>query len=203
MRTIHEIEASGSEQAAEIVRDWYEARDRIARQTVDIDGPHAELLTPEQRMRAAAEQKAAQAAQKAQEYRSEYEEFTSQRNEDVLSRKQFLHKELYAATPENAAIFANAALATDEQLAEMVEMAHSTGLAEVGRAAFVAAQRRELGEVVAAYFDKLNPEARELYQEYSQAPSEESLENRLADAETIFAAPEPSEFTSPSYAGMA
>jgi len=187
--TIYEIEKVGSERATELVRDWYTTLDEIKASRVEISGPHADLLTEEQRLQAAADAKAQKAAQKAQEYRSDYEELTQGRNDAVRSRTRKLHKELM--TVESTSALAEARKGDVGALLDMVDMAAHAGNPEFARAAFSVAAKRQLGDVVAAYFDKVAPEARDLYAEYSQAPTEETLENRLADAARIFAAPDP------------
>jgi hypothetical protein len=76
----------------------------------------------------------------------------------------------------------------------MLELAIHADNAELGRAVLTAAEQRGLGKLMNRYFDQMNPEAGELYQEFRAAPSEEDLERRLADAETHFAAPDASYF---------
>lgn len=191
-RTIHEIEESFGEKAAGILRVWYETRDEIARSSVRVEGPHADLLTGAQRAQAAYEQKALRARARAEEYRQEYLELTEEHNHAVRARVRFLRKELYAV--ENAEVLSRAALATDAQLGAMMELAATTGNTDLGRAAFVAAEQRRLGEVVAAYLDRANPKARELYEELEAAPSEEGMGRKLADADGFFAPPTAADF---------
>ncbi len=191
-RTIPETEETYGQRASEILRTWYEAQGEIARSSETVEGPHASLLTDAQRAAAAREQKAERARAEAESYRREYRELTEERNAAVRARTRSLHKELYAV--ESADVLSRAALATDAQLGAMTELAATTGNAELAKAAFVVAEQRQLGEVMGAYFDRTNPKARELYEEWRAAPTEEVLERRLSDADKLFAAPTPADF---------
>jgi hypothetical protein len=53
----------------------------------------------------------------------------------------------------------------------MLELAIHADNAELGRAVLTAAEQRGLGKLMNRYFDQMNPEAGELYQEFRAAPS--------------------------------
>jgi hypothetical protein len=192
MKTVQEIEEGFGEKANGILRAWYETKDDIARSSARVEGPHAELLTDAGRAQAAREQKTEHARAKAEEYRREYRELTQERNDAIRARKRSLHKELFAL--ENAEVLSRAALATDAQLGALMELAATTGSADMGRAVFAVAEQRQLGEVMNRYFTAVAPGMREAHEEYRAAPSEETLERRLTDAETLFAAPTAQDF---------
>ena len=191
-RTIQEIEASYSERATRLLRGWYERRDVIAGATEAVEGPHAELLTGAQRAEAAYQQKAERAGAEAEGCRREYLELTEERNAAVRARVRSLHKEVYAV--EGADVLSRAALATDAQLGAMTELAATTGNVELGRAVFVAAEQRGLGEVTSRYLDAMGEDARQAYEELRAAPSEESMERKLEDADKLFPAPTAQDF---------
>ena len=48
-----------------------------------------------------------------------------------------------------------------------------------------AAEQRGLGDLVARYFDEVDPEARDLYNEWLEAPSPQVLERQIEGVETI------------------
>ena len=187
-KTIQQTEETYSEQAAELIRGWHTAQDEISNSPVSVEGELADLLTPAQRFQAEREMKAARASREADHYRRDYEELQEARNDVVRDRVRALRKDLYAV--ENADVLTRAAATTDDQLRELAELSATTGSSELGRAAFVVADRRGLGGVLASYF-QANPEAHALYEELQAAPSEETMERRLADAATLFAAPTP------------
>jgi hypothetical protein len=56
---------------------------------------------------------------------------------------------------------------------------------------FVAAEGRGMGDLMAQYFDRLNPGGRELYEEYSEIPPPESLERQAKGVETVIPDPSP------------
>jgi hypothetical protein len=55
---------------------------------------------------------------------------------------------------------------------------------------FVAAEGRGMGDLMAQYFDRLNPGGRELYEEYSEIPPPESLERQAKGVETVIPDPD-------------
>jgi hypothetical protein len=191
-RTIWEIEEDYSEQATRLLRGWYEGKERIARATEAVEGPHTGLFTDAQRAKAAYQQKAERASAEAERRRREYLELTEERNAAVRARARSLRKEVNAV--ENSEVLTRAALATDAQLGAMAELAATTGNAELGRAVVVVAEQRGLGEVTSRYLDAMGEGARRAYEELKAAPSEEALERKLADADKLFPAPTPADF---------
>ena len=70
---------------------------------------------------------------------------------------------------------------------------------DLGRAVFVAAEGRGMGDLMAQYFDRLNPGGRELYEEYSEIPPPESLERQAKGVETVI--PDPDRLMPPATVG--
>jgi hypothetical protein len=70
---------------------------------------------------------------------------------------------------------------------------------DLGRAVFVAAEGRGMGDLMAQYFDRLNPGGRELYEEYSEIPPPESLERQAMGVETVI--PDPDRLMPPATLG--
>jgi hypothetical protein len=180
---IHEAQANYSEKAAGILREWHETLDEITRSHEPVEGEYLERLTDTQREQLLREQKAERAHAERENYVRQYRELTEEHHEQVKKRTRFLGERLFKV--EDAGALARAALATDTQLGTLMELAAQSGNAELGRAAFVAAEQRGLGELIAAFFDRIDPEARELYEEFKAAPSEEIMQRREAGVETI------------------
>jgi hypothetical protein len=191
-RTIQEIEGSYSERATRLLSGWYERWGEIASATETVEGSHADLLTGAQRAEAAHQQKAERARARAEECRRECLELTEGRNAAIRSRARSLRKEVYAM--ENADVLSRAALATDAQLGAMAELAAGAGSSELAKACFASAEQRQLGEVMARCLDAMGPGARGAHEELKAAPSEESMERKLADADKLFPAPTPADF---------
>jgi len=191
-KTIQETEASFGERAAVILRGWYQAQDEITREIEYVEGPHADILTDRQRAEIAATQKAERAGAKGEEYRREYQALMEERNEAVRTRTSALREMLFK-TPDTDAL-SRAALASDTGLGAMLDLAAHADNKDLAHAVFVAADQRGLGDLLSTYFERIDPDARPLYEEFKAAPSEEVLERRLGDAETLFAAPEASHF---------
>jgi hypothetical protein len=70
---------------------------------------------------------------------------------------------------------------------------------DLGRAVFVAAEGRGMGDLMAQYFDRLNPGGRELYKEYSEIPPPESLERQAKGVVTVI--PDPDRLMPPATVG--
>jgi hypothetical protein len=117
---------------------------------------------------------------------------TEERNDAVRSRTRYLRKAIFAV--ENEDVLSRVALATDAQLGAMMELAATTGSAELGRTVFVVSEQRQLGEIVNRYLTTVAPEAGEAHEELRTAPSEEALERRHSDADRLIAAPDASDF---------
>jgi hypothetical protein len=191
-KTIQETEASFGERAAGILRGWYQAQDEITRSVEPVEGPHADILTDGQRAGVVRTQKAERARQAAEGYREQYRKLTEERNAALRTRTSALREMLFK-TPDTDAL-SRAALASDAGLGAMLVLAAHADNKDLAHAVFVAADQRGLGDLLSTYFERIDPDARPLYEEFKAAPSEEVLERRLADAETLFAAPEASHF---------
>jgi hypothetical protein len=191
-KTFQAIEADYSERASALLRDWFAATDAIARAPEVVEGPHAELLTDAQRAEVGQRQKASRAQARAEECRREYIALTEERNRALTARVWSLREGVYAV--DNTEVLTRAALATDAQLGAMAELAATTGNDELGRAVFMAAEQRELGDVMHRYLDAMGEDAREAYEELKAAPSEEAMERKLADADALFAPPAAQDF---------
>ncbi len=190
-QTIQEAEAAYSEQAASLVRAWHSAQDQISLSPETVEGPHVDMLTDAQRFQASREQKAERASTEADHYRRQYTELQEERNNAVRDRARALRKELYAV--ENADVLTRAALATDDQLRSLMDLAATTRNPELASSVFVVAEQRGLDGVMSAYF-QADPEAHALYEELQAAPTEGSMERRLADASVLFAPPTPVDY---------
>jgi hypothetical protein len=202
-KTIYETEATYGERAAGILRSWYEARDEIVRSYEPVEGGFSEYLTDEGRAQVVRERKAERASAEAENYRREYRQLVEENNARVQRRRGFLGQRLFkvAGTPGEAAL-PFASIATEEQLLGMLEDSVAAGSLDQAHAVFVVARRRQLPDVMGAYFEKADPEARELYREWEAAPSDETLEHRLVDIETMIAPPSPADFAAvPTFGG--
>jgi hypothetical protein len=117
---------------------------------------------------------------------SSYTEQVEYYHRQLEKRANHIKGELFRV--EDAGALSRAATATDAELGAMLEIAAQAQNSELGRAVFVSAEQRGLGNLMKDYFDKLNPEGRELYGEWSEIPPQEVLERQL-DIEAILPAP--------------
>jgi hypothetical protein len=146
-------------------------------------GRYAERLGPQERMALMREQKTA----RAQESRSRTLEAylgEVERYQTALSKRaDFLRGRLFKV--EDAGTLTRAALATDTELGILLDLAARAENAQLGRAVFAAAEQRGLGNLMAQFFDRIDPEARELYNEYRGIPPPQILERQRENAELI------------------
>lgn len=120
-----------------------------------------------------------------------------QRNEQLERRERELKRHLFGAPgylasneqhQQFASALAQAATATDEQLASMADLAAKTGSSIVGKAVFAAAHERNLGQVMSTYLQN-NPAERDYFEELSSMPPVEQREEQLRTAGTILSPP--------------
>ena len=78
-------------------------------------------------------------------------------------------------------------------------MASNAGSEDLARAVLVAAHRRGTGDIMARYFEHVDPEARELYGEWTDVPAAEVLERQKDSIERVVQMPDPDSLTSPVY----
>lgn len=120
-----------------------------------------------------------------------------QRNETLEKREGELRRRLFGAPAaptgssegqQFGSALAQAALATDEQLASMAEMAAKTGSSHLAKAAFATAHERGLGGVMNTYLQN-NPADRDYFEELSYMPDAEQREQVLRTAGTVLPGP--------------
>ncbi len=198
MKTIHEIKAEFGERSAGIANRYREELDAITAASSPEDGRYLDLLSAEERMRLLREQKAQRANEARSEalegYRDELERYRLELNK----RSSHLKARLFGVG--DATALSAPVGKSEEQLREMLEVASHAGNADLARAVFVAADKRNLGDLMAEYFDKVDPEARDLYEEWRAIPPAEVLERQQESAELIIPNADPASLMPPARA---
>jgi hypothetical protein len=190
MKTIYEIAEQFSSEGPSVINNYYTELDEIRGIRQSEAGSYLDRLTDEQRMGLLRDQKMEKATESYEHAFARYEGQVEYHESQLEKRGNYITGELFKV--EDAGALARAATASDAELGAMLELAAQAQNAELGRAVFVAAEQRGLGNLMKDYFDKLNPEGRELYEEYLAIPSPEILERRR-DIESILPAPNPDE----------
>jgi hypothetical protein len=186
-KTIGEIQQEYSTRAAEILSRYHDALDEIKEDREPETGAYLDRLSDAQRNELLMEQKGTRVDQERARTIDEYTEHLESYHSELQSRAQWLHERLYKV--ENTTALANAAAAEEEALGTMLNIAAQAGDKDLARAVFVAADSRGLGEVVACYFDEVDPDARTLYNEWRQVPPREVLERQVSGVEQIIHRP--------------
>jgi hypothetical protein len=189
MRTIGEIRQAFGKAGADVVNGHRDALEAIAAETEPEGGRYLDRLSDEERMRLLREQKAERANESREAAVEAYEEALDRYAGDLSRRTDELKGRLFGVS--DAGALSRAALATDTELGALLEIAATARNPELGRAVFVAAEQRDLGDLMARYFDGLDLEARELYAEWSEIPPAETLERQRESVGAILPEPDP------------
>lgn len=192
-RTIQEIKEEFSTSSASILNGYHDTLAEIKAGREPEAGGYLDKLTDEQRMSLLREQKMERAEEATRQAREDYTAELQRYHKELMGRRDYLRERLYKV--EDAGALSRAALARDAELGTLLELAAQASNPELGRAAFVAAEQRGLGDLMAAYFDRIDPEARELYQEWAQIPPQEILDRQRESVERLLpsGAPTPDE----------
>src|SRR5215211_1531836 len=182
-RTIPEIQEEAGRIGSEILTDWHNTLDAIKGDREPEAGLYLDRLNDEQRMALLREQKERSMdearARTIEEYRANRERY----RDEALARTARLKRELFGE--HHAERIERMALASEEELARLMDRASFTESQELAQAVFMEAHSREAGDLVARYFDEVDPEARDLYNEWREAPGAEVLERQIESVETI------------------
>jgi hypothetical protein len=189
-RTVGDIQQEHASRMGELLSGYQDTIDEIRAETQPESGEYLDLLEGSQQrglLREQKEQKATEAHSKVvAEYRASVERYHSELDE----RRGELQTRLYGVSgSEGAATLSRAALASEDELAMLMDVAATTGNTELAKAAFVAADRRGMGDLVARYFDEVDPDARGLYQEWHEIPPDEVLARQLDNVDRVISPP--------------
>ncbi len=188
-RTIHEIREAHGETAASILNAHNEFLGEIAAERGPEEGRYLDRLSGQERMRLMREQKTERARESQRAAKEAYTAEIERYRAELSARVGYLRGRLFKV--EDAGALSRAALATDTELGTLMEIATHAGNVELGRAVFVASEQRGLGNLMTRYFEQLDPEARELYEEWTRVPPAEVLERQIQSIETVIPEPDP------------
>jgi hypothetical protein len=196
MKTVQEIQAEHARNAAEIMNSYLDAVDEIKAQRQPEAGAYLDRLTSEQKIALLREQ----AAEKAKVARNRalpaYREEVERYQEELAKRKTHLKKRLFAVEgPDGAAALSRTVTATEGELSAYLDVAEQAGNTELARAVFVAAERRGTGDLMARYFDGTDAEARGIYAEWSELPTESALRRQREVVEDVVQLPDLDQLT--------
>jgi hypothetical protein len=193
MKTIGEIQEEFASKSGEILNGHLDDVSRIKARSELTDGAYLDRLSPEQRMSVLREEKAEEARGVSEKAREAYAQEVESYLQDIAKRALYLRERLFEV--EDAGALSRAALATDAELSTLMNIAAKAGNRELGKAVFAVAEGRGMGDLMMAYY-RLDPEAEELYAEYTSIPSEEILECRANSAEALIPDPDPDSLVS-------
>ncbi|MDP9479063.1 MAG: hypothetical protein M3R38_25855 [Actinomycetota bacterium] len=198
MKTIAEIRAEHSAKAGTIMGRYQDEIGEIRSTKTLPEGAYLDRLTDAQRfglLREQKQQKAADAHERTlREYGAEVERYQA----ELAERTNALKGRLFGVA--DAGALSRAALADEGELSTLLEVATQAGNEDLARAVFVAAHHKGAGDLVARYFDGIDPEARGLYGELTDAPSPELLERQRTTVERVVQMPDPDSLTpSPAF----
>ncbi len=188
-KTIPEIREAFGRAQMEIIGGHRDALDAMRDEREPEAGAYLDRLTDEQRMNLHREQKTERARESHGAAVEAYTEALERYEGDLSRRTDELRERLFKVESADAGM--KAALATDTDLGTMLEYAIQSSNGDIARAVFTAADQRGLGDLMARYFDRMDPDARELYSEWSEIPPAESLERQRESVGVVLPEPDP------------
>ena len=191
-KTVQEIQDSHGRTAAEILTGYHAEIDAIKEEREPEAGAYLDRLTDEQRMNLTREQKTERATAARREALEAYTAAVEGYHEGLKERQGHLKGRLFGVDgPDGAAALSRTVTASEGELAAYLDVAELSGNRDLARAVFVAAERRGSGDLMARYFDNVDPEARGLYEEWVSVPLAEVLERQREGVGTILPEPDP------------
>lgn len=187
MKTVQEIQTEHGDNSGRIMNSYLDAIHEIRDTRQPEAGAYLDRLSGEQRMALLREQALEKAGEAHTRTLRAYTEEVERYLSEIAQRRTHLKGQLFRVKSTEA--LASAATASDAGLGAMMEMAAQTGNTELGRAAFVGAHQRGLGELVAAHFDQIEPASRALYEEWSELPDESALQRERDNVEAVVQMP--------------
>ncbi len=189
MKTIHEIQAEHSARAGRVMTRYQDEIQQIRAEKKLPDGAYLDRLTDAQKFQFLREQKAQKAAEAHKRAVREYVREVERYQSELSKRTNALKGRLFGVA--DAGALSRASSADEGELSEMLEDANLAGNEDLARAVFVAAHRRGAGDLMGRFFDGTDPEARELYHEWTDAPPPELLERQRSSVERVVQMPGP------------
>jgi hypothetical protein len=183
--TIQEIRASYDQQSAGRLSEWYRRVEEIASEREPEGGELLDYLNPQQRGEVLLDQMSKKVdeerAARIEEAMSAFDAFQDKHE----MRAAWLDLRLFHVEDAGQMV-ASAVMASDEQLAQLLEAAKRTNSLDLARVVFGEAERRGgLPEIIEGYFE-MDLEARDLLEESRQAFSPEDLERKRGTIEALF-----------------
>jgi hypothetical protein len=174
MKTLKEIQEEHGTNTATILTGWMDTQDGIRNAGLE-PGPYTDRSSSVQRLSARQDQAIAKAKEAHEKARRDYLAEVGRYEQRVYEKRQELRRENFYV--ESTQAVAAALGASDAALMDMIQTAELSGNEELGKAAFVAAHRRGLGDVMNAYLEA-NPERRDPYEQWLSLPSEGDLQKK-------------------------
>jgi hypothetical protein len=197
-KTIPETRAEHGREQAEILTARQDAVDEIAAKGSE-GVSHRDKLSYGQVRSIMVEEKTAREEGNRTQTREALDAAHGRYEAALSERIGFLKERLYGiAGPDGAAALSRVALASEEELSTMMDIAAQAGNNELAKAAFVAAERKGLGDLMDRFFREVDPEARALYQEWAEIPPAEVLKRQRENLSALVQKPDPDRFIPPA-----
>jgi hypothetical protein len=192
MKALAGIIAEHQKNAAEIMLGYEDAKAQIRAEAEPEEGRYLERLEPGQRYALMREQKQQRANQAHRDTLEAYTAEVERYHNELAQRRTHLKRHLFGVDgPDGAAALSRTVTASEGELAAYLDVAIQAENQDLARAVFVAAERRGAGDLMARYFDEVNPDARALYAEWSDLPTQDALERQRESVERIVQPPDP------------
>jgi hypothetical protein len=197
-KTIQQIREEHGQKAAGILLGYYAEIDALREERKPEAGGYFDRLSDEQRMTLLRDQKREKADAARRRSIAEYRRQFSAYERSLAARREDLQGRLFdVGGSEGAGMLAKTMLADEGELSALLDVAATARNAELSRAVFVAADRRGLGDVLSRYFSEVDPGAQDLYHEWQELPTSESLDRQHEDIPQMLPSPDASRLEAP------
>jgi hypothetical protein len=192
MKDLQTIQNEHSASATEIMNGYLDAINDIKSIREPDEGAYLDRLNDDQRLGLLREQKMERANEAHEQTIKAYTEEVERYHSQLSQRRTHLKKQLFHVDgPDGAAALSRAAIASEGDLAGLLDVAQQASNKDLARAAFVVAERKGYGDLLSRYFNEVDPDARSAYQEWSQLPSEEIQARQRENISRVIQPPDP------------
>ena len=170
-RTIWQIQEDLSSAVTAALSAYHDKKNEIAAQREPENVAYLDQMDNGSRMNVLNKQKMEKAQGLPEEAREAYREALANHREEIAKRAAKIKADLFHV--ENVEAVAVAASAGDDVLLGLLDHAADAGQTDLAKAIFLTATKRERGDVIKEYLDRVAPDARELYEELQAVPGDD------------------------------
>jgi hypothetical protein len=187
--SIQSIRSDYGREQTEIMHEYGNSVDEVA--SKGSEGvAHRDFMSYGQVEAIMIEEKQAEIAEHATQAREALRAAHERYESRLAERAGAVREQLFGGI-ENTDALTRAALASEEELRELIDMASFTGSKDIARVAFIVSAKRGYGDLVNRYLNEIDGSSatRDLYEEWTQIPSAELLDRQRENLDRLVSVP--------------